>query len=280
MRTARSGCSALTAVDLVAAGPLRRRDRARSAAGVGPPGRGALGSHPLRLGQRPGLVAGRLPGRLSELGHLRVVAGGRHGGQARWSGRWRRRRPPGGPGTGHVVAFAEPRRQRSGGRRGQRRWLFATPPGPRPTRLAWSADGSRLLVADARSCGSSIETAARLAPPGAGRDGVRRRGPHRQGDQVAASSPPGRAAPSRLLLLGPAVLPRSSSPVQGPSAVSFPRPTAGGCCSPGRAPTSGCSSTSPIRSGWSPSPASPPSSTPGPPPRRLSPELSGWCCSR
>lgn len=52
------------------------------------------------------------------------------------------------PGDGHVVVFA--------GREGSVRAvdtdsgaeLFATGPGPRPTRLAWSPDGSRLLVAD------------------------------------------------------------------------------------------------------------------------------------
>jgi dipeptidyl aminopeptidase/acylaminoacyl peptidase len=110
------------------------------------------------------------------------------------------------PGGGHVLAFA-----RRGGSveaidADSGAELFATAPGPRPTRLAWSPDGSRLLVADPLEL-RLFDRAGRLvwsraAPAGREFGATATVGGGRIAAILSARSEPRR---SELLLLGPRV---------------------------------------------------------------------------
>ena len=177
------------------------------------------------------------------------------------------------PGPHHLITFAE----RTGSVRtvdaDSGASIFETQPGPLPTGLAWSRDGSRLLVV--RRSGLSVLDRdggllwSRPAPSGMELGAATLT---RDADRVAAvlstrGSEQERAAPARAgrvhgkALRGPRALQR------GPRLTRRGR----GCCSPGRAPTSGSSSTSPTLNGSSRSPASRRSSIPAPPRRRPSP---------
>ena len=256
----------LRRIDLVAAWALRRRHRPPPAGRARTGRHGALGDRPPGAGaaaelERPRRLPHRLPRR-------RLAAGRR---------RRRQRR------TGCLPAGAAPlaarlaagtrarprlRRRRRQGRGARRR--RRDPPlrdrggaaGRSPCSGAAAAAGCWWCGRDGSSCSTRAAPCAGATsrPPGPGSGAARLAPDGRQGrgDRLPARVEPPRPPRARAAAAGPVLRP---GPVRRGRAG---RPTDASCCSPGRAPTSGSSSTRPVaRRSSRRSATSPPSSLRG-----------------